>query len=63
MIQADKSTVTDLKDLISARLNKIGAEHMAKNELSANSSAQRPFNKLNSIDSLMRVSAASPLPG
>ena len=33
MIQAEKSQVMDLRDLITARMNKIRAEHMAKAEV------------------------------
>ena len=63
MIQAEKSSVTDLKELITARLNKISAEHMVKSEVLSPNSSDQPFKQLNSIDSLMRVSATSPLPG
>lgn len=52
MIQAEKSSVTDLKDLISARLNKISAEHMAKSEAMSPGASAQHFKHLGSIDSL-----------
>ena len=61
MIQAEKSNVTALKDLITARLNKIQAEHIAKSEAGRPASSAAPFKQLTGIDSLMRISAASPI--
>ena len=63
MIMAQKSNVVDIKDLISARLNKLSAEHLAKSEMMRPSSPHNiaSLKHLSGLDSsIQKLSALSP---
>ena len=65
MIMAQKSNVVDIKDLISARLNKLSAEHLAKSEMMRPSSPHNiaSLKHLSGLDSsIQKLSALSPSP-
>lgn len=60
MIQAEKSEIVELKDLIQARMNKLMAEHIGKSDTNRPNSSGQPAKLLAGIDSHTRISAASP---
>ena len=62
MIQADKAATIDLRELITARLNKICAEHIAKSEAMRPQSSAAPLKPLQGLDSIQKFSALSSSP-
>ena len=62
MIQAEKSRVVEIKDVIQARLNKIYAEHLAKSDMMRPHSSGSPLKPLSGLDSIQKISAMSPSP-